>query len=99
MCYMGTQLPPAAKGAQQSPTFRSMSLVAKRSPISATAELLALLHDTAVVGNIHYTVIPPAGVRPMKVLGRKFGILNVVISLYNVWLGQCMRTFALEGTA
>jgi len=50
MCYMGTQLPLAAKGA-----FRSMSVVAKRSPISVTAELLVLLHDTAVVGNIHYT--------------------------------------------
>ena len=34
----GTQLP--LKGAQQPPTFRSMSIVAKRSPISATAELL-----------------------------------------------------------
>ena len=39
---MGTQLPPR-KGAQQPPrTFRSMS-VAKRSPISATAELLLTL--------------------------------------------------------
>jgi len=28
------------KGAEQSPTFRSMSVVAKQSPISATAELL-----------------------------------------------------------
>jgi len=28
------------KGAQQPPTFRAMSIVAKRSPISATAELL-----------------------------------------------------------
>ena len=28
------------KGAQQPPTFRPMSIVAKRSPISATAELL-----------------------------------------------------------
>jgi len=28
------------KGTQQSPSFRSMSIVAKRSPISATAELL-----------------------------------------------------------
>ena len=31
------------KGAQQPPTFRSTSIVAKRSPISATAELL--FHD------------------------------------------------------
>jgi len=29
-----------AEGAQQPPTFRPMSSVAKRSPISATAELL-----------------------------------------------------------
>jgi len=28
------------KGTQQSPSFRPMSIVAKRSPISATAELL-----------------------------------------------------------
>jgi len=31
---------PPRKGAQQPPTFRSMSIVAKRSPISATAALL-----------------------------------------------------------
>jgi len=29
----------------------------------------------------------------------KIGLLKVVISLYNVWLGQCIRTLALEGTA
>jgi len=31
---------PPRKGAQQPPTFRPMSIVAKRLPISATAELL-----------------------------------------------------------
>jgi len=31
---------PSRKGAQQAPTFRPMSIVAKRSPISTTAELL-----------------------------------------------------------
>ena len=31
---------PPRKGAQQPPTFRPMSIAAKRSPISATAELL-----------------------------------------------------------
>jgi len=31
---------PPIKRAQHSPTFRAMSIVAKRSPISATAELL-----------------------------------------------------------
>jgi len=31
---------PPWKGAQQTPTFRPMSVVAKGSPISATAELL-----------------------------------------------------------
>jgi len=35
----GDQLPPKM-GAQQPVTFRSMSIVAKRSPISAAAELL-----------------------------------------------------------
>jgi len=37
--FMGTQLPPA-KGAQQPPSFRPMSIVAKWLPISASAELL-----------------------------------------------------------
>jgi len=37
LCQMGTQLPP--KGAQPL-NFPPMSVVAKRSPISATAELL-----------------------------------------------------------
>jgi len=35
----GVQLSPR-KGALQTPTFQSMSGVAKRSPVSATAELL-----------------------------------------------------------
>jgi len=38
----GTQLPPR-KGAQQSPPFWPMSIVAKRSPISATTELFCLI--------------------------------------------------------
>jgi len=33
---------PPRKGAQQLPTFRPMSIVAKRLPISATAELLCI---------------------------------------------------------
>ena len=37
----GDPAPPSpVKGAQQPPSFPSMSVVAKRSPISATAELL-----------------------------------------------------------
>ena len=40
---MGTQ-PPPRKGQSSPPTFRSMCIVAKRSPISATAELL--LHSS-----------------------------------------------------
>jgi len=38
----GTQLLPR-KGAQQSPTFRPMSIVAKQLPISATTELFCLI--------------------------------------------------------
>jgi len=34
---------PPPKGAQQPPTFRPMSIVAKQLPISLTAELLSLL--------------------------------------------------------
>ena len=51
---MGTQLPRfrsspiRQKGAQQPPTFRPMSTVAKRSPISATAELLLLFVKDAL---------------------------------------------------
>ena len=38
---------PSPKGAQQPPpTFRSMSIVAKQSPMSATAELLIVLEIT-----------------------------------------------------
>jgi len=36
----GDQAPPLRKGAQQSATLRPMSIAAKRSPNSATAELL-----------------------------------------------------------
>jgi len=36
----GDPAPLPWKGAEQPPTFRPMSIVAKRSPISATAELL-----------------------------------------------------------
>jgi len=81
------------RGTSVPPLFIT-SVVAKRSPISVTAELF-ILNDSlllsSVLGNIRYTVIPPAGVRPMKVFfegGGKFGLLKVVISLYNVCLGQ-----------
>jgi len=39
----GDPYPPPRKGAQQPPTFGPMSTVAKRSPISATDELLLLI--------------------------------------------------------
>jgi len=42
-----TQRPPQ----QPLPTFRPMSIVAKRSPISATAELLLLFHKIKQVLN------------------------------------------------
>ena len=86
----GGELPPSERGTA-SPTFRPMSIVAKRSPISVTAQLLILLSSVT-------SIIPPAGVRPIKVFGKKFGLLKVVISLY-VWLGQCTRALVLEGTA
>jgi len=41
--FDGTQLPHPGKGAQQRLTFWPMCVVAKRSPISATAELLFML--------------------------------------------------------
>jgi len=41
-CYMRTQLH-ARKGAQQPPNCRAISIVSKRSPISATATLLLLV--------------------------------------------------------
>jgi len=46
LCYMGTQLP-LPKGAQP-PNFWPMSIVAKRSPISATAEHLLIVFMSAV---------------------------------------------------
>jgi len=41
---MGTQSQP--KGEQQPPTFRPMSIMAKRSPISGTAELASVINLT-----------------------------------------------------
>jgi len=65
-----------------------MSVVAKRSSISVTAELF-FLNDSLLPPSLVVTsIIPPASVRPMKVFGKKFGPLKVVISLYNVWLGH-----------
>jgi len=51
---------PSPKGAQQQPpTFRSMSIVAKRSPISATAELLLMdwlcSQSAAAIERLTYT--------------------------------------------
>jgi len=40
LCFMGTQLPLPQRRGTATPTFWSMSVVAKRSPSSATAELL-----------------------------------------------------------
>ena len=50
--------PRAAKGAHQPRTFRHMSVVAKRSPISVTAELFFLndsLLLSSLVANVHCT--------------------------------------------
>ena len=48
---MGTQLPLAERGTAITFTFRPMFVVVKRSPISATAELLlfkqSIFHDVA----------------------------------------------------
>ena len=48
LCYMGTQVPLSKR--TQPPNFRPMSIVAKQSPISATAE--------------HLFLVPVEGVRP-----------------------------------
>jgi len=45
------------KGAQQPFTFRTMSIVVKRSPISATAELLFMIPKCTVVWSKHISVI------------------------------------------
>jgi len=49
---MGTQLP--MKRGTAAPTFRPMSIVAKRSPISAIAELLFFLYLRFAAGPSHY---------------------------------------------
>ena len=46
------QLHPRQKVAQQTLSFRSMSIVAKRSPISATVELLSCV--TYIVQNVYF---------------------------------------------
>jgi len=51
----GHRAPPTYKG-HNSPTFRPMSIVAKRSPVSATAELLLTMRITnfqTTVNNMH----------------------------------------------
>jgi len=45
------------KGAQQPPTFRPMPLVAKRSPISTTAELLLVLHLYCTCKSYYYKIV------------------------------------------
>jgi len=42
-CVDGTELPPRKGTQQPSPTFRATSIVAKRSPIAATAELVSFI--------------------------------------------------------
>jgi len=80
---MGTQLPRPERGTAAS-HFLPMSIVAKRSPVSATAELL--LFYMILLSSVK-SIIPPAGVRPMKVLEIEFDLLKVVISLY---VGLCV---------
>jgi len=51
----GDPAPPLpAKGAQQPPTFRLLSIVAKRSLISATAELLFKIRRRPTYFNVFY---------------------------------------------
>ena len=49
------QLPSQGKGHTPAPTFRSMSIVAKRSPMSVTAELLFPI--TEVARNPHFGLL------------------------------------------
>ena len=53
----GTQLRLSEKGTQQPPTFQPMSIVAKRSPISATAELLCKVDTHGVFDHAIYLVV------------------------------------------
>ena len=56
---MEAQLPPPRKGAQQLPTFRPMSIVAKRSPISEiTAELLSDSMDASIMHRVRVYRVP-----------------------------------------
>jgi len=57
----GTQLPLSEKGTQQPPTLRPRSIVAKRSPISATAELLCKVDTHGVFFIMLHTAITSWG--------------------------------------
>jgi len=60
----GDRAPPTERGTASSPTFRPMSIVAKRSPISATAELLLFFTSENIA--IKFRQMAPLCVRPTK---------------------------------
>jgi len=58
-----TQLPLPEKGTQQSRTFKPMSIVPKRSPISAIAELLCKVTAHGILLIMLHTVVIKNGPR------------------------------------
>jgi len=90
-CWMdvldGDSAPPW-KGAYQHPTFRPMSIVAKRSPISSTAELLLcfLCHGTSIVASVVVLV------RPTTVANLSQRASNFVYNTINVRVSSATTT-------
>ena len=84
----GDRAPSRPKGAQQPSTFRPMPVVAKRSPISVTAQLL--LFYMILLSPITSIITPACRRSSNEAFREKIDLLKVVISLYmcGYWLGS-----------
>jgi len=86
--------PKEGGGAQQPPTFRLMSVVAKRSPISATAELMYTKADNGLVDcRSHVNMFTQ-----MYGLQRSASVDSVVVlvrtSVHSLWSDYLSRSLA-----
>jgi len=87
---MGTHLPPTERGTAALPTFRPMSIVDKRSPISATAELLLVYFSFF----IFYLAHSPLFFMYVKCVGLSWFSVSF-LPLYKYFVSHCIMCFSI----
>jgi len=87
----GDPAPPHKRGTARN--FRTVSIV----PNSRPSQLLLSAYYMILLLSVN-SIIPPVGIRLMKVFWNRIWSFDCCDQSLYVWLGQCIRAFALEGS-